>query len=938
MFVYETILNPVDFVNELGHMFPTIINIDKLLLIIVICLLGKQIYRTEYFRIQMLLISSALVRKLASLRLSIKTFVLSRLSSEISEDRRPFFRSLIAQTLTVPTKHSHPEAAASRNAVRGMIKQYELTTSIPMYYVSMSNGEQRSDELGDKLYYVSKDMLTPGKISSAPKGATIALIDVDYYMDMTTLHPTDYLIYTFDPLHSGGVTANASYTIVDDKFKMLVNGGATYEHGIWDYSTDTLFVHTWYGGLIFTVETHRLCDARTLIHVNYRRTVYTPLAWYAFSEHTVKRKSYSLPNGFNHHKTLDHKGQVMHHISKQGNYFDVRLSDQSLSNILIRTHYSKAPQLSDVERIFKSGDPNSRLDDAAIIYDYIMSGAGTTKTISTSGFSDAYQTLHPLVTEDGKDSTRRLGSPIIDGASFAPARSHNNDYACVKGRIENVKNKVTSYPNFYYRVMDEYLARLIPDPHRLVPDSFDQQASRMTRPTQRRLVERVLNSMNYARKFCVQAFQKAEAYGKITDPRNISNLPMNHNFRLGQFSKPMSESIFKNTKWYAFGHHPKVVSQRVGDVCRGATTVVPSDISKMDGSCGKIYYDLDLATVRRAFALEHHTEVTDLLNNEKKVTGYTATGIRYEAEYNTLSGSSKTSWGNTNRNAFTVYLALCLNGRTFDSAWDGLGLYGGDDGITPDIDPIALDRTFAKLGLLSTSATVGKYQPVPFLGRIYLNPWINDHSICDVVRQISKLHISVSPSNVPDNVALYRKALGYMTTDLNTPIITNWSATVLKIIGDVEMTDAQAELSRYDSVYWAQYDSPFEAITKSEKDLAYSLVANQLNMSAAEVVAFDERLSNATTIHECYPQLTRVDPKIEITAVHDGIVKEGGKPNHQDRIAHVLKHAKLAGRKSPASAKPRSDGKSAAPVVEPRHKPRTVANIPAKPKVSGRNL
>ena len=169
----------------------------------------------------------------------------------------------------------------------------------------------------------------------------------------------------------------------------------------------------------------------------------------------------------------------------------------------------------------------------------------------------------------------------------------------------------------------------------------------------------------------------------------------------------------------------------------------------MDGSSGKIYTDLLLGCFRRAYAREYHTEIDNFIHQESSVKGYTSNGVKYYADWNTLSGSSVTSIRNTLANAFTHYLAFRLSGQNATYSWTKLGIYGGDDGITADLDPQRINDTFAKLGMLSKSEKVEQHNYVPFLGRIYINPWVNDVSFIDVARQLKKLHLSSSPNCVP---------------------------------------------------------------------------------------------------------------------------------------------------------------------------------------------
>jgi len=812
-------------------------------------------------------------------------------------DRRGDFRKLHLTYVPIPREHSHPTAAANRTAVRNMIDQYGILSGQPLYYVSMSDGENKAGSFGDRWYYVSKDLLQRA-LCRTPKGQmTRVLVDVDYYVDMSKIGRCDYILYTTDPQKLGGSTSNGCYSISNDVYTLDVNGGAKYVHHLWDYNTDVLFQFKWYGGNLFTVEHKRLDDHRTLVFLNYRRTVYTPLAWWWFNGKSLKRKQVSDVNGFNHQKVIRKDGTVVHNIAKQGVCFSVDLTEQMMNNVLVRTSYSKQPQISDVERLFKSADMPNALESAALIYDYIVKSGFMSKTLVSDGFEDSYQTIYPLVTEDGKPSARRLLPPILD-EGVAPVKSYNNDVACVNGRINAVKNQVTKYPGFYYKCMKEFIDFCIPEAGILTPQSFDSQSLQMNRPTQQSLIEKFRNFMFYNKPIAVSSFQKAEVYGKITSPRNISTLPMSHNFRLGQYSQALSQ-ILKQHWWYAFGKHPREIATTMLRLATNATTAVPSDISKMDGSCGRLLSDLEIGIMRKAVAPELEGEISELMSEEIKIKGFTRHGLSYVAEYNTLSGSAATSWKNTVKNAFTVYLSFRLAGHEPNNSWLSLGIYGGDDGVTFDVNPDQINRTFAKIGMLAKCEKIEIGQPVPFLGRVFVDPWTTTESFIDIPRQMRKLHLTTSPKTIPDNVVLFRKAEAYLVTDPLTPLISHWSLKVLQLLGRVDLTPTQLKLTQNDISYWTKFEAPFEPLSLSSVNVAIKWAAAQLNMSPNDFLEKCRLMLTARTLQELHSVKFNSTLPVEINSVYRGQLINGTGKDHQKQIRAAL----AGGRKPRASRK-----------------------------------
>ena len=66
---------------------------------------------------------------------------------------------------------------------------------------------------------------------------------------------------------------------------------------------------------------------------------------------------------------------------------------------------------------------------------------------------------------------------------------------------------------------------------------------------------------------------------------------------------------------------------------------------------------------------------------------------------------------------------------------------------------------------------IPKGEFVPFLGRIFLDPWSTSNSIQDPQRTLPKIHLTCSEDTIPLEVAAVNKAMGYKVNDEHTPII-----------------------------------------------------------------------------------------------------------------------------------------------------------------------
>jgi hypothetical protein len=104
-----------------------------------------------------------------------------------------------------------------------------------------------------------------------------------------------------------------------------------------------------------------------------------------------------------------------------------------------------------------------------------------------------------------------------------------------------------------------------------------------------------------------------------------------------------------------------------------------------------------------------------------------------------------------------------------------LGIFLGDDGLSPDADPAAFIRAAALMGQKLTAEVVKRGDlGVMFLARVYgPDVWFGDtNSCCDLYRQLTKFHVtSPLPSTVTAEMKLNEKVAAFYLTDRNTPYL-----------------------------------------------------------------------------------------------------------------------------------------------------------------------
>lgn len=918
--------------------------------IVVVMIVSLLIYKksngtTDYFR----KFCGLLGRRLTWLRFNVGARLFSRLIQASATppliDNRRVFKDLQVQSMTTRTatqSHSHASAADNRCVANTAIEIFTDLLGKKIYSIAPSNADNRLFD-SSRNYFTAKDLQQQVKSAPLTPQHIIKLIDVDYYIDLSqVLVNNDVIIYTFVPQAVAGTTADGVYTTdCDNNVVTSVHGGATYRHQLWDFDTDHIAVDHWWGTTVYLVEQSMMAHDRRLVYFNMIRKVYGPWAWFMPGERLSRKQlvhgdlahmrvmalGYKEINGT---MTVDpYMSTVGHSIGLVGDTESALVPDGLFTTTYVRVAHSARPAISDVERLVRGANLKDPIHLSTVLFEFLQSNAARElidrlrqKELITQTYQPKtgfYQTLAPLQTEDAKPVMRSLHPPLCLGVAH-PGRSHNNDQSCVSGRVYATRNQTITYPPFYWNCLHEFITRCVPneDMHTLVPNDFETQFATLKRPSQRGFLNAVQSMLFHDSGFSVKAFLKAESYAKVTNPRNISTLPPGHNFRLGAYIYPVTD-LLKRTSygehgpWYAFGLHPRQLSDVMYTKAIFAANLTECDVDRNDGSTPYIYSVLDAAILMRAYAPEFHPEIQRLNAKERYAGGITASGLRYTSADQTLSGSSKTSFRNTIGDAYAHYVALRYTYEP-DDAWNRLGMYGGDDSITPDMPASTIEGVFAKLGMSVRATTRPVTQPCGFLGRIYLNLSVSSHSIIDPMRHIIKVHMTHQPREVPDNIAARQKAESMLITDPGVPIISHWARMILRVFpeaSEAEMTRCRKYLLN-DVYYWSKFDSPF-AIDVPQEPMT-EVVCDSLSVTKSELDDMCAVLDNIKTLdqlQQLQPLINR-EMRVDTPAAVDGEImmptdKDGKCDPSIVPVAHATKVLAAQSKSQPAPKPTRAE-------------------------------
>lgn len=713
-------------------------------------------------------------------------------------------RSLFMSTPNVAIhqarNHTHPNSAAVRNSGATFMDLFGLTTGRRPYFIQQSAADIRHGRAGCRTYYWSKDLSVPFSPMQPLESDILCFSDVDMYVDMPSFLSTYFqpvLISTFQPSCVAQSSGEFSfYFNVDNEVVYNVAGGASYQHKVWNYKADVLmvrsttyaYIHTYH---IYNIDRRQLDEHHQLILLTPIKRVISPFIYldkYIGSTplerlRPVVRLSVKTSEGERvgvfTRMTINTSNGVFRSTGKPYTYLNAYIPAEADDTLSVLADVGKKIELTpaQVKTVVE-------VDQAAatVLTEYHRYKSGHLSDDVYPVELSVYNFQHNPKEYDAQASASLTPfmSPIITGC-YAPDKCKNNDQAAINGRVISVKppSEITvSQKMLMY--MEEFSELLIPISHKAHPVDFETVHEKQSRPAQRAILNRALTIAASTVSDPVQSFQKSEAYGKVTDPRIISTIPGVNKVNYSRYTYAFTH-VLRATIWYAFALTPIKIAQRVADICSHSTRVILTDLSRFDGRVSIVLRTLEKILMLRYFHERYHRELNELAASQKNQRAYTTFGVKYDTGESRLSGSPETADLNSVDNAFMAYVTLRetkdVDGHFFSplQAYQKLGLYGGDDGITSDVRAEKYVEVCSMFGQVLEAEVVDRgCSGVNFLAREYSNGvWHGAlDSMCDIKRQLSKLHTTVSlPASVTPFQKLAEKLYAYYLTDANTPII-----------------------------------------------------------------------------------------------------------------------------------------------------------------------
>jgi hypothetical protein len=801
------------------------------------------------------------------------TWVLGHFSSSADRSNRLFAaRKLHLEVVDKPglPGHTHPGSARLRAVASSFMDTIAKTLSLRRFDISISSRESGRGVAGARLMRTPKDLLSDAAFAPLRDGDMVTMVDTDCHLNDRELHSYaghDIALYTLRPGSLEGHGPDSSWRFISPGVvREDVKGGASYEHGIWDWGKDVLVLSKGWRTVLYDPIVYPVGEAREVVLLLKARTIHLPLFiadWLVPGLRKCvpqrirveKHGKYLIgvfgPPGARKVELLDNSLPDVERVS-------IPTTDWSALEIMSRAVNpdSKKAELraSDVERYLKNAKVSVSTGAYYHVSDYFTVHHRKLNPI-------CYQSLGKLTTEVGLKNGEVLAPGPVPPAVI-PVNSENNNDRAVEERVVKVANE-TEFPEEMRKFAAEFAEMLVPQSclGKTVPFEANEVAARQNAPSQkaRRAKDRGHLALK-AEVLPVQAFMKHEAGASVSDPRSINQVPVDQTTRLSRFMLA-SASYLKTRcrRWYAPGKNPKEMGRSLQNLVRKQGKQAGGDYSRMDGRTSAGYREFVFEPfVKRLFPVEYHAELDELLKRERAANIRMRKGTaKAKTRGANLSGSPCTTQLNTVNSAFNEYAARRRTGQTPREAYDGLGLYFGDDSV---FEAAMADKVMAvanELGMKMTLEEEPEGSPlgrVVFLARVYPDVLTTTASYPSVVRCLAKLQVTTNALGCTEKGRTTLRVLKGTACNMvngHVPIVGPY-ARVLEASGptvsEAEMVKATANDR---DLRWALTNAkstPRETLSASEVDLFTASIARDLEIPPEEVRQMDARMRAAKSL------------------------------------------------------------------------------------------
>jgi hypothetical protein len=695
-----------------------------------------------------------------------------------ASDVRGYFSEAPFLLLKARDAHTHPESAALRTGAVHFCEAFARRLTYRPFFVGQSRTDQRLTRDGCRSFYFPKDAGMQFSPEDCQVNDLRIHIDTDYYYNMPAelvKHPVPTLLYSMVPIAASRACGETSYRFnVSGELEVSVAGGATYSHPLWDYGADTLVAANWWHYVVYGVE-------RTVVGLDRQVILLVPTAhwsgvwsWIArwvMPHRPLQRMSPVDSNGFVRISTQTPTGMRVS-TGIAGQFVNATISAVHDGKLLAYSRVlTTKMSTAHVGNCVKN--EVTEADSLQVLVDYYGRKQSDTGPIvyAPNERVHRYTPSFAPLEEESKPAIVPFMQPLV-GPAYCAMLSRSMEAAAIETRVESVRSDVRVFPPDIAAWVTEFIHHIYPAPNTVRMYTDEEVWERQNRPEQRRLISAAIpceddDSRN------ATGMLKAEAHGEVQDVRIITIIETDDKVEYSKVIYALQAEL-KRVHWYAFGKTPRDIAETVADIASTEDEVHLHDCSRMDGHKAAVVRGMEDELIMWTIVLDERERALKAAKKHRKLRVRMDKGAVFESEDGQSSGAADTAYFNTILNAVMAYCALRRLGFSAQNAWRLLGLYGGDDGFSRRINSATLSETGRAFGQVIVTDTVRKGECIKFLARVY-GPgvwWGEPDSMCDIRRQAMKFHTTkaMRPGVTPVD-KLLQKALSFMATDANTPLI-----------------------------------------------------------------------------------------------------------------------------------------------------------------------
>lgn len=545
-----------------------------------------------------------------------------------------------------------------------------------------------------------------------------------------------------------------------------------------------------------------------------------PVARYSgWLSHAIHASKLNKPLKRINYRTFEHEGRtyVVHQFVAKDQYLSIAMAGAVCSQRIGVDDYTEACDMAGVRRTalthrdLKMLLSDRKYSNAAIanLLIYIRSGDGhNTSTVQDRDYLTQVFTHGKSAYDDiPTPRLRQVMDHTLPGRSLIAATTLENEEYAVSERVTKLQNTkepapLTGREATYAREFAEHiLAHAGNAPVNLLAYDEVEEAQKTAAARAQLNATEIFGHIIST----IASFLKLESLCKFV-PRLISPLRAPEKMSSVSLARAITP-LFYPLRWYGFGRpadvERKVYESAVAAEQRGADFAVLSDYSRYDGRTRAVMHSVFAIIVPALVAEDDRELARTILRDTRDRKGRTTLGHTYDTGNSIISGHGCTSILGSIGNAFIAYDALRELDVSEVEAWDWLGVFGGDDGVTYGIEPEHYQARAARYGhkltidVRTPSDARRKQFNLPdtirtkcidFFARVWgPHIWEGDsNSMCDVPRALAKFGLT----HLADGEHAMRvKAACYAMNDAETPHFGEFLAKVANC-HSLSLTDA----------------------------------------------------------------------------------------------------------------------------------------------------